>query len=96
LKYGDAGELFGKGRIVQMDRLGEASAAQMEFALLAGLEHPVDAVPASATRLLLLADVNRANYRPMPLAQLAQMAKMSGVDSDSFGPIWVYVLEKNQ
>jgi hypothetical protein len=96
LKYGDAGELFGKGRIVQMDRLGEASAAQMEFALLAGLEQPVDAVPASATRLVLLADVNRANYRPMPLAQLAQMAKMSGVDSDSFGPIWVYVLEKNQ
>ena len=96
LQQGKATELFSEHRVVQMDRLGEASAAQMEFSLLAGLYEKANDGTALPKRLLLLADVNRTNYQPVPLVQLAQMAKMNGIDAASFGPIWIYVLEKNQ
>jgi hypothetical protein len=95
LERGTVDELLDHGRIVQMDRLGEARPAELEFGFLAALHPAVNPAPSSPKRFVLLADMNRTSYRTLTLAQVAQMARMDGIASTNFGPVTIYEMERN-
>jgi len=93
-KRTDVKRLMAEGRLMQMDSLGKVEPPQLEFQFLALQESPPATEITPTNLVVLVVDRNRSNFPPPSLAELTQMARLTGIAETNFGPMHVYFLKR--